>query len=397
MKKFEFNDRLREVNLIVDAIYEGGRRGNVVDDPINKILPGSGNMGGFRAAGRGETKNFIVLYTSGKDKDWPDRMDLATGQFTYFGDNKKPGHELHDTCRGGNNRLRNVFEWLHAEPQKRNLIPPFFVFTKCNSSRSVQFRGLAVPGYPGMPPTEDLVALWKTTNNQRFQNYKAVFSVLNVPEVQRTWLNVLNDKVQRLEQSPKPWKRWVETGAYELLRSEPTTAIRTPEQQTPDSDDKIDILKEVFEHFKGSPIAFEHFAARIFQMQDQRVLIDEITRGTIDGGKDAIGRYRLGPLDDPVHVEFALEAKCYQPRIDGFPPNTVGVKEVARLVSRLRHRQFGVLVTTSVIARQAYQEVREDRHPIVFLSGKDIVDTLVSCGYSDSEKVQSLLKNEFAR
>ena len=42
MKKFEFNDRLREVNLIVDAIYEGGRTGNVGDDPINKILPGSG-------------------------------------------------------------------------------------------------------------------------------------------------------------------------------------------------------------------------------------------------------------------------------------------------------------------------------------------------------------------
>ncbi len=37
---------------------------------------------------------------------------------------------------------------------------------------------------------------------------------------------------------------------------------------------------------------------------------------------------------------------------------TVGVADVARLISRLRQRQFGVFVTTSVVARQAYKEVR---------------------------------------
>jgi hypothetical protein len=35
---------------------------------------------------------------------------------------------------------------------------------------------------------------------------------------------------------------------------------------------------------------------------------------------------------------------------------------ISRLTPRLRHRQFGVLVTTSAIARQGYEEVREDRH-----------------------------------
>lgn len=397
MKVFGFHE-LEYADLVVDAIYEGGSAGNVGADPVSKLLPGAGNLGGFRCAGRGESKTFVVLYTSGEDKDWPDSLDFATGQFIYYGDNKRPGHELHDTGPGGNTILRNVFEWLHSEPHKRNLIPPFFVFSKSptrNSSRSVQFRGLVVPGYPGMPPTEDLVALWKTTNRQRFQNYRAIFSVLNTPIVPRNWLNVLDDNAKRFEMSPKTWKKWIEIGTYELLRSEPTTIIRSLQQQTPDSDIKTDILRTVFDHFKQSSIAFEHFAARIFQMQDQRVIIDEVTRGTIDGGKDAVGRYRLGFIDDPVHVEFALEAKCYQPQIDGNSANTVGVKEVARLVSRLRHRQFGVLVTTSVIARQAYQEVREDRHPIVFISGKDIADTLISCGYSTSEQVRTLLKNEF--
>jgi len=36
------------------------------------------------------------------DPDWPDSPDRETGVFTYYGDNKKPGRELHDTGRDGN-------------------------------------------------------------------------------------------------------------------------------------------------------------------------------------------------------------------------------------------------------------------------------------------------------
>jgi hypothetical protein len=123
----------------------------------------------------------------------------------------------------------------------------------------------------------------------------------------------------------------------------------------------------VYEHFKDAPIAFEAFAARIFQMHDQRVIVDEITRGAVDGGRDAIGRHLLGLSGDPVYAEFSLEAKCYRPPADGRAANTVGVREVSRLISRIRHRQFGVLVTTSIVGRQAYEEVREDRHRLYLL------------------------------
>jgi hypothetical protein len=40
-----------------------------------------------------------------------------------------------------------------------------------------------------------------------------------------------------------------------------------------------------------------------------------------DVGRDAIGRYLLGLMDDPVYAEFSLEAKCYQPGLDGVPIN----------------------------------------------------------------------------
>ncbi len=397
MREYGFSE-LASADLVIDAVYEGGATGKTGDDPINRLLPGAGNQGGFRAAGRGNLKSFVVLYTSGEDRDWPDSIDSSSGRFVYFGDNKRPGHELHETKRGGNVILRNVFGALHASPPARQSVPPFFVFTKRpteGSSRSVQFMGLAVPGHPTCPSTEDLVAIWRTTCGQRFQNYRAVFSLLDIAVVPRAWLNVLSDPLVRIRNAPPAWRAWVERGSCSLLISQPTTMIRSQDQQTPDSEIKVEILRAVFEHFENDPILFERFAARIYQMQDQRVIIDEITRGVVDGGRDATGRYRLGLVDDPVYAEFALEAKCYRPPIDGHPPNTVGVREVARLISRLRHRQFGVLVTTSVVARQAYQEVREDRHPIVFIAGKDIAEILVASGYASPEQVRNLLNNEF--
>lgn len=385
--------KLHEADLIVDAIYEGGD--GLSGEPLGKLMPGVGNQGGFRAAGRGQDKKFVALYTSGEDKDWPDAIDLNTGQFVYFGDNKSPGHELHDTQRGGNTILRRVFELLHSA--QRSLVPPFFVFRKYPtpaSARSIQFKGLAVPGFPGLPSTSDLVAVWKTTDGQRFQNYRSVFTILDIPIVSRAWLSTLNNG--GLEASmPAAWHEWTETGRYRPLASESTTVIRSAESQMPVSPVKKAILRTIYDHFKEAPIAFEGFAARIFQMHDPRVIVDEITRGVVDGGRDAFGRYLLGLGDDPVYAEFSLEAKCYRPGMDGVKPVTVGVEDVSRLISRIRHRQFGILVTTSLVARQAYQEVREDRHPILFFSGGDIANILVDNGFNTPAVVADFLSKEY--
>ncbi len=385
-------------DLVVDAIYESSADGQLAGEPISKLLPGSGNMGGFRVSGRGERKNWVVLFSTGEDRDWPDTLDLNTGRFVYYGDNKTPGHELHDTRAGGNRVLRHAFDRLHDDINPRAEIAPFLIFKKFptpGGARSVQFKGLAVPGFPGLSATEDLVAVWKTSDGQRFQNYRAVFTVLDVAVIPRAWIVDLAAGNSESEHAPKAWVQWRTSGRYVPLAAEPTTVIRTAEQQTPDTPLKADILGRVWHHFKEAPIAFEAFAARIYQMTDARVIVDEITRGTIDGGRDAIGRYLLGLGDDPVYAEFSLEAKCYRPPLDGEVPNTVGVREVSRLISRIRHRQFGVLVTTSVVARQAYEEVREDRHPILFISGRDIAEILIRHGYNTVDRVDALLSEEF--
>lgn len=385
---------LSECDLVIDAVYEGAPGSHLSGEALSALLPGIGNMGGFRVAGKGANRKFVALVTSGREPDWPDELDRNTGEFTYYGDNRRPGHELHDTPSGGNRLLQSTFSNLHCHPNRRIEVAPFLVFESVRtdvSSRSFRFLGLAAPGYPGLPATSDLVAIWKTKDGQRFQNYRATFSILDVPSVSRAWINDLSNGNPLSSNCPATWKDWVENGRYRLLTAEQTTDIRTIEQQTPQTNHQCAVLRTIWERFRDAPVEFEAFAARLFQMTDKRVVIDEVTRGTIDGGRDAIGRYKLGLQDDPVYADFALEAKCFRPAIDGHSANTVGVKEVARLISRLRHRQFGVLVTTSAISRQVYAEVREDRHPIIFISGADIAKILIENDYTDTDEILRLI------
>lgn len=398
MNIIPFN-KLKECDLIIDAIYEGDNNGNVGDDPINKILS-VGNQGGFRYAGTLEQLKYIILYTSGENIDWPDTIDSETGIFQYYGDNKEPGHELHETKKKGNLILKNIFESLHSEDSPRVNVPPIFIFKKyptANSNRSVQFKGLCVPGTINKNQLEDLIAIWKTSKGLRFQNYTAYFTILNVAKITRTWLKDLNSGIINSAYRPIEFKKWLDKGFYDALLSKRTVSIRTVDEQLPQNEYEWKLLNIVFDYFNEEPTLFEYLAAEIYRMTDSKIIIDEVTRGTIDGGRDAIGRIKLGLNEDPIFIDFALEAKCYNPGIKNKKINTVGVKEVSRLISRIRNRQFGILVTTSAISKQAYEEVRIDGHPIIFLSGNDLVKILIDKGINNESVLKNYLNDNFKK
>ena len=66
-----------------------------------------------------------------------------------------------------------------AVPQKsESPAIPWFEWA-ATKGRAVQFRGLMAPGSPLVPPDEQLVALWRNRGGQRFQNYRATFTVLD--------------------------------------------------------------------------------------------------------------------------------------------------------------------------------------------------------------------------
>ncbi|MSQ48738.1 MAG: restriction endonuclease [Deltaproteobacteria bacterium] len=381
-------DSLATADLTVDAVYVGGRSGNASDDPLSRLI-GVNNQGGFRYLGSKEVPKLIVMTSSFDDPDWPDALDPETGILTYYGDNKKPGQDLHDTPRFGNLLLRDLFAAIHARPALRGQVPPILVFGNAGTFRDVRFLGLAVPGAQQLHAMEDLVAIWKIAGGQRFQNYRASFTILDTPHVSRAWLEDVKAGNVLSTNCPSVWKHWIEKGVYEPLAAARTIEHRSKAEQTPADENGKRIIRCIHEHFKEWPFGFEACASKLAPMMDGNFVSFNLTRLSRDGGRDAIGQYRIGLGPSAIFVDCALEAKCYAPN------SGVDVKDVSRLISRLRHRQFGVLVTTSYLNSQAYQELKEDRHPVLVISAVDIVSVLATAGYNSTEDVSRWLESEF--
>ena len=372
MQAFPFSN-LSRADLVVDATYEGGRSGNAGDDPFPQLL-GLSNQGGFRYRGSLAALKFVALTSSMNDPDWPDTLDAETGTLTYFGDNKHPGRGLHDTPRYGNEILRNIFESAQAGRKGRLLVPPVFVFANTGTWRDVRFLGLAVPGGTSLTAAESLVAIWRTARGRRFQNYRARFSILNVPVVSRDWIHDIDAGRPHTLNTPSAWTQWVHTGQADVLIAPRSVEFRTRSEQQPTEPEGQDMLTAIHSFFQDRPHDFEYCAGRLVRMLLPDIAWLDLTRPSRDGGRDAVGRLRIGTGPASVLVDFAMEAKCYA------PTSPVRVREVSRLISRLRHRQFGIMITTSFVHDQAYREIKEDGHPIIVVSGVDIVKLLRTHG-----------------
>src|SRR5262249_12257270 len=198
----------------------------------------------------------------------------------------------------------------------------------------------------------------------------AKFTILDTGTVSREWIDAVRAGEPLHASAPGAWRTWIEKGVYEPLTAEPTIEHRTREEQQPAAGRDQTLVQIIYNYFKDNPHGFEHCAARLARLMDPNIEMETVTRPSVDGGRDAIGTYRVGPLADRIALDFALEAKCYAPE------NGVGVKELSRLISRLRHREFGILVTTSFLGHQAYQELRSDNDPVIVIASAAIATIL---------------------
>lgn len=404
-EKIEESDR-KNWHLIIDAVYRADpSKPNMSAEVISKLL-GVKNQGGFRYLGKTETPNLVVLFTSGEDIYWKDELDTTTGLLLYYGDNKTPGNDLHKTNLHGNEILRYMFDLACSDDfEKRKNIPPVLVFKKNSSiydenhsGRDVKFLGLAVPGLAGKPKKDWLSAVWGCNRNgDRFQNYKSYFTVLDTSSgsalekgagINLAWLNDI--KIGRAYESPYApivWKKYIDGLKISPLSSRAEKYIKTKEEQLPIDKLQYKMLLTLQKYFcdLDGGYSFEVFARDLTIYMDSSVVDLNTTRPFKDGGFDAEGRYRIfSKVENVVYVDFYLQAKCYNPET-----TPVAVKDTARLISRIKDRQFGVMFTTSYVATQAYQEIIEDGHPIVIINGRNIIEYIY-----DELEIRSIEKLE---
>jgi len=382
---------LRTCDFIVDATYEsdGDPLSSIAGEPLHHLLP-VGTMGGFRKSVKAKALVGLVLTTSGSEPEWPDFLDTANGTFTYFGDNRHPGRDLHDTKQQGNVALRQIFELASLGEEGRKRIPLILIFQSGGKARDFTFLGLAVPGVGVSTLQDDLVALWKSQNGLRFQNYRARFTILDTGTINGEWVREIFSGSLSISAAdsrrPKALEDWIFKGRYKPLIA-PRIGQRSSIEQAPDTPQKKLLVQTILDYCKHDPYTFEPVAAEIWRMQSQETAFYELTQRVRDGGRDAIGWITIGPQSDPIRLSYALEAKLYSPKTE------VGVKDTSRLISRIRHREFGVLVTTSTVHYQAYAEMRKDEHPIVVISGRDIAEILLANGIQDSKQCTKWLES----
>lgn len=375
----EFKD-LEKADFIIDCIYKGGTAPNMSAEPFHKLIPGCENAGGFRKKLREDGSGkyaYVVLYTSMEELEWPDYLEEETGIFRYYGDNREPGKELTDTKKKGNKILETVFALLN-EGTHLDEMPPFFVFKKTGNGRDVQFLGLAAPGNPKISPDKDLVAFWRTVKEKRFQNYEAYFTILDTGAnaTPRKWIeSLIHDHEKNLEYAPEVWKKFVKEGrnGIQALKAPKIFKIPSRYEQLQSDEEGNKCLAFIRNYYSKFPQAFEACATDIIGKMDSNFIDFTLTRPWQDGGRDAVGHYSIstgGKANYPLKIDCALEAKCYAEN------HAVGVREMSRLISRIRYRQFGILITTSCVDNQAYKEVVEDGHPILIVTASDIAGIL---------------------
>jgi len=369
--------------LRIDASYRNTNDWRHADDVFNRFFRFSddkaiNNTSGFRPKSKRDGSTdivecaFCVLVTNFGETEWPDSLERESGQLVYYGDNRSPGRRLNDTAIGGNRLLEHVFTLLHSG--RRELIPPFLCFEsyKTDTGSQMKFLGLACPGAHRASAFEDLVAVWRVAGDARFQNYRAVFTILRTEIIQRDWLVDLVDGVRSFSSAacPESWNEWVHSGVYSPLKCARQVVPRTREEQGPRDSRERRVLQEVFDRL--SDREFEFAAADLLEKMDPRFVNLVVTRATRDGGRDVIANYRVGHDNHQVLLSAYVEAKRWN------PSNAVGVKPMMRLIARLKHRDLGVFVTTSFFETQVQEELIEDRHPILLLSGGDIARLLIS-------------------
>lgn len=386
---------MESLYLRIDKPYRNTNNWKNPEDEFNKYFrfsdgKGINNVSGFRPKSHSLSKDtdinncaFCVLITNLGEIEWPDNLDLETGQFTYYGDNRVPGAVIDFTPVGGNRLLQTTFSNLHT--QSRELIKPFLCFEsiKRDGKSYMKFLGLAAPGEQGVSSLEDLVAVWKIKGQQRFQNYRSIFTIFNEEAISRFWLDDMVAGVRPIDSAncPKSWTYWVETGIYNALQCKNEVNSRSKNDQLLATNEERRVLEFVVKNL--SDREFEYASAEIVRLLDTSFRDLLVTRATKDGGRDVIGYYYLGHSKHQVRLSVFIEAKKWK------QTSAIGVKPMMRLISRLRHRDVGVFVTTSYFDKQIQNELIEDGHPVMLISGGDISKILINSDLSSSNALSA--------
>lgn len=212
-------------DLVVGDVYEGGP--TLAEEPLSRLL-NVGNMGGIRMKSNSiGLPAYFALYSTGREPEWPDRIDSSTGCVEYHGDNRTPG--VSPFSSSGNRALSSASEHDLTTAEGRGAVPVMLLFTHADgyAPRSVRFEGLAVPS----PPTDGRSWQNLVSGNAlrgSYQNLLLRLILLAVPRIEHRWLLELRRVKGMGTHAPHWYRYWVEAGIQvPLVKLHPVCSRQT--------------------------------------------------------------------------------------------------------------------------------------------------------------------------
>jgi hypothetical protein len=283
---------------------------------------------------------------------WHDVFDLDNGHVRYFGDHK-PGLTVTPGTTTGNSALLDAITGHQGRtPEERTAATPLLLFRAV--SRNGQVKGYVEFCGVGIIERTERLVQWGGGEHTTFVNFVYDIALLDLTAEDETiaweWIRARRDvnmtHADAAKMAPRAWREWLKHGSSALPRLRRRVArakvAKVRDQRfRPESRDATD-LEAVYEYFDGRKHDFEALAAavaaRVLRGAGHGYIEGWLTRRSLDGGADFVGRLDIGSGLAGTSLVVLGQGKCVR------PDTLITAEHVARVVARLRRGWIGVYV-----------------------------------------------------
>lgn len=334
------------------------------------------------------------------ESPWRDLIFQEEGRVLYNGDNKSSEKNANDTF-GNKKVLENLPLYFSKNRSERLKAPPILVTKTIKIGNKTGFRQFIGIGIINEPPI--LVQQYEKGNNNVFTNYQFEITLISLASEDLFNWDWIDDRRNKnisdedsLKNAPKNWIKWVNVGSEVVskiqLKINSYRLISESEQRDllPNNKKIIDDLLNI--HYPDpiiDGIRFEALASFITTLyfSDKNYYRGWITVGSGDRGVDFVGRLDIGH-DSFSNTSIIVlgQSKRYK--------NSISGERLTRVASRMTRGYIGVVVTLDVFTRQAQEEIKDDKLPIILINGKKVSELLLTYINKSGKKLAEIVKEQ---
>ena len=334
------------------------------------------------------------------ESPWRDLIFQEEGRVLYNGDNKSSEKNANDTF-GNKKVLENLPLYFSKNRSERLKAPPILVTKTIKIGNKTGFRQFVGIGIINEPPI--LVQQYEKGNNNVFTNYQFEITLISLASEDLFNWDWIDDRRNKnisdedsLKNAPKNWIKWVNVGSEVVskiqLKINSYRLISESEQRDllPNNKKIIDDLLNI--HYPDpiiDGIRFEALASFITTLyfSDKNYYRGWITVGSGDRGVDFVGRLDIGH-DSFSNTSIIVlgQSKRYK--------NSISGERLTRVASRMTRGYIGVVVTLDVFTRQAQEEIKDDKLPIILINGKKVSELLLTYINKSGKKLAEIVKEQ---